>query len=791
MRWRQHLVALGIFVVVATVFLWPSVSRQSVFTTTANTQTIRFPWAADGAPFRQVPQSDQANLSHPWHELLTRSLRDEGSLPTWNPHSFAGGAPLYANGSSGQLAPVRLVTAALVSPAAAHELSSWLHLVAAGWCAYWLLRVLGARLAGGLAAGLTWQSSGFVLAWIHLEVVTATFVYLPLTVALIHRAVRDRSLLAVAGAGVSGALLLVSGHLLFALMSLLVAGGYGVALAVEVVLRAGDRRAAAFEAAGRLALTGGAMLGLAAVVLVPTAAELADSPRVPVTMAELRSIGNATPGEALLRVAWPDDLPLDADEINFQPFIGLVGAALAAIGFLTRRRRGSGLARVLVVVGLAAAVDGPVMWALHRLPLFDTFRPYGRLSLWATLGLVILVGHGADAVHDRVRPWLERPDLGRLGAAGVVVAMLLAVNTAQLVSWGRGANPTFWPRSAESVLPTRPVLDAARSARTDAGWPEMVVPVNRREPGDPFIPSTLGSELHTAFGIDATSGYDSTVPTRTSQMVRILTGDPVEQVLAQPGRAGAENPGFHSSRLRWDLLDRLGVGLALLPPVLSPDDASWGPPERAATLGDVVHSGPDGYLVRVEGWGSGPQLVAGTELAADDDDALRRFTASGFAYRESVLLTPEQRGRLDALPDGSGAGEIRAAQRATTSARIAGEADGPMWLLVPVNWHEGWSATLDGRSVPVVRVNGQRIALLVPEGAFDVRLEFRPPGLSLGLAVSVLTALALLALLALGHRASESFTRPRGAPSTRSGPVGARHSEAGQRGVGERAKTNW
>lgn len=741
-RWREHLLALALFVLVATVFLWPSVTRQEVFTTTANTQTIRFPWAADGQPFRQVPQSDQANLSHPWHELLTRTLREDGTLPWWNPHSFAGGVPLFANGSSGQLSPPRLLTALVVSPATAHEISSWLHLVAAGFCAYVLLRELRARFAGAVAAGLTWQASGFVLAWIHLEVVTPTFVYLPLTVALMHRAVRGRSLSAVVGAGVSGALLLVSGHLLFALMSLLVAFGYGLALAVERVRDDADRPRALLDVAARLALTAGIMLGLAAVVLVPTARELTDSPRTPVTMEELRTIGNATPGEALLRVAWPDDLPLDADEINFQPFVGLLAAGFALVGFAQRRRRGSALARVLVVVGLAAAVDGPVMWLLHHLPLFDTFRPYGRLSLWATLGLVILVAHGVDAVHERLTSSErgQRPVL-----AALVVVALLAVNTGQLLSWGRGANPTFWPREVESVLPSRPVLDVAASARTGSGWPEMVVPVNRREPGDPFVPSTMGSELHTAFAIDATSGYDSTVPTRTSQLVRVLTGDPVDHVLASPGRVGAENPGFNSSRLRWDLLGRLGVGLVLLPPVLDPADPAWGPPERAEVLGEVLHAGPDGYLVRVAGAASGPQLVAGTVEVADDAEALRRLTARGFSGLEQVIVTADVAERAGGLPSPGARGQVVAAERSGHTARVTVETDGPMWLVLPVSWHEGWSASSGSTPLPVVRVNFQRLAVLVPGGGqVDVELTFSPPGLGLGLATSSLTALGLV-----------------------------------------------
>jgi hypothetical protein len=739
----RHLLALVVMATAATAFLWPVVSREAIFTTAPNTQSVRFPWAAYGEPISQVIQSDEANLSYPWHTLLTRSLRDEGELAFWNPHSFGGGVPLFSNGSSGQLAPVRLLTALTVSPVTAHEISAWLHLVAAGFATYLLLCELRARWWGALAAGVTWQSCGFVLVWLHLEVHIATFVFLPLTVALLHRAVRGRSAAAAVGAGVAAALLLISGHLLFALVSLIVAFGYALALGVERVRRSQHPRTELWRTVASIVVPGVLAVALAAVVLIPTFCELADSPREPITMDDHRVIGLPELGEVVLRVGWPDGLPLDADEVNYQPFIGLLGAAAALGGFVLRGRRGAGLARTLVVVGMAAAVGGPVMWVLHYLPVFDTFRPYGRFSLWSALGLVILVGHGVDATLA----WLRRVSAERPAVPSwtpqLLLAVLILANTIQLLSWGRGANQTFWPRSPATVFPPTPVIEAAQLAVTPEGWPEMLVPVDRREPGDGYIPLTLGNEVHTVFGLVTTNGYDSTVPRRTSMLLRVLQGEDVDAVLAAPGRKGAESPSFESSRLRWDLLGRLGVGVAMLPPLLPPDDPSWGSPGRAEHLGSVRYGGPDGFLVEVLGAGPGPRLVAGTATVADDHEALRRLADSAIPA-DTVLVTPGELARIDGeAPSGGEGGRVVAATHRTNSSTVEVEVPVRQWLVLPVNWHAGWRAELDGDAVPVIRVDFQRLAVLVEPGRHTVELSFRPPGWRAGLVVSALSWLAV------------------------------------------------
>lgn len=67
----------------------------------------------------------------------------------------------------------------------------------------------------------------------------------------------------------------------------------------------------------------------------------------------------------------------------------------------------------------------------------------------------------------------------------------------------------------------------------------------------------------------------------------------------------------------------------------------------------------------------------------------------------------------------------------------------------------GWSAWVDGRPAEIHPLGDALITLRVPAGSHTVELRYRPPGLSLGMAVSGGSLLALLLLLFLRHRANQ------------------------------------
>jgi uncharacterized membrane protein YfhO len=67
-------------------------------------------------------------------------------------------------------------------------------------------------------------------------------------------------------------------------------------------------------------------------------------------------------------------------------------------------------------------------------------------------------------------------------------------------------------------------------------------------------------------------------------------------------------------------------------------------------------------------------------------------------------------------------------------------------------YDSGWSAAVDGRSVPLLRANLIMRALRVPPGMHRIVLEYHTPGLRPGAVVSLGCLLLLSALAVAGRR---------------------------------------
>jgi hypothetical protein len=100
--------------------------------------------------------------------------------------------------------------------------------------------------------------------------------------------------------------------------------------------------------------------------------------------------------------------------------------------------------------------------------------------------------------------------------------------------------------------------------------------------------------------------------------------------------------------------------------------------------------------------------------------------------------------------------------------RIRAEASAPSILLIRNAWDEGWSATLDGRSVPVLRTDGFLQGIALPPGRHGVRLTYREPAIGTGLALSGIVwlgfAIAVVFVIVTGR------FRPRGGAGGSTGP---------------------
>jgi hypothetical protein len=129
----------------------------------------------------------------------------------------------------------------------------------------------------------------------------------------------------------------------------------------------------------------------------------------------------------------------------------------------------------------------------------------------------------------------------------------------------------------------------------------------------------------------------------------------------------------------------------------------------------------------------------------------------------AVAVLESDPGSIPAVDGPDGTATYREAS--PEDVRIEAEASVPSILLVRNAWDEGWSATLDGRSVPVLRTDGFLQGIALAPGRHDIRLTYREPAIGTGIALS--------GIAWLGFAVALVFVIVRGRFSGRGGAGGA------------------
>lgn len=131
----------------------------------------------------------------------------------------------------------------------------------------------------------------------------------------------------------------------------------------------------------------------------------------------------------------------------------------------------------------------------------------------------------------------------------------------------------------------------------------------------------------------------------------------------------------------------------------------------------------------------------------------RAFTIdkSSFSGGESVKLEPDfQRTLAPASIDVYRNGKVL----------ISGSVDRDSLVVLSDSWHSNWSAVLNGKKAPILKVNGAFRGVAVPPGSYIVEMDYQPKSLPLALAVS-LSVLLFVILICLRRIRLDSFPRSR------------------------------
>lgn len=729
-------------------------------------------------------------------------------IPLWDPY-IMGGTPYLADMQSAIFSPFSL-PAYLLPFWWSLGVIAVMKVVVAAMGVFLLGRRIGMRPGGAFLAGLVFAFGFFMIAWIPWPL-TNVFPLIPWTLLATEAVVRRPGPLSMSGLAFVTALQLFGGHpessmqLLFAtvawfLLRLCQTEG-GLVAAVSAARRA---RSSVLSALARkswrpaVTFAAGLVLGaaLAAVVILPFLELLHHSndltlrPRGAVHVEPkyffAALIPDYFPGSFAIETAfYTGALPLLLAVISLaRPSVTRVALAVA------------GLASLLIVLGL------PPLFSLaaHTPGLDLTFL--SRLTIFFLLAIALLAGFGLD---DVLAAGLERRQLLAGGGAAVLlfvlpIVLVVATGATSLRYLGRAASIAFL--FARAPLPGAPHVDPVVRLAGLLVWVVVITAaaallflrVSRRLGKATFL--ALAVLLVAGDLFQAGMGYNPGIPQSHADLpatgaIRYLAREDPARFVAVTVYDGV-NPLPPDVGMRYGLYDLRGYDLPVItqfatlwrrymaPPnpllpvdtpslplgvydQLSPKtvrilslfgvrDVLVQPSARLTNTGfRLVYSGRDARVY--ENLSALPRafLVGGDDVVKHGSDELSTIVSPAFEPGREVV-TEQRLGRLADGPLRGPRGSARIVAYRAEKVTIAVRAGAASELVLSDSYFPGWTATVDGKPVPIHRVDYLLRGVAVPAGASEVVFSYQPTSFAQGWVTSLAAAAVLLLATLVGWR---------------------------------------
>jgi hypothetical protein len=379
--------------------------------------------------------------------------------------------------------------------------------------------------------------------------------------------------------------------------------------------------------------------------------------------------------------------------------LALAGAAIA----LERQAMlswGSMMAALAILVIAAIAIALPVAWRPLLLPL-----ALALVIVWDPAGRVLAAGWGPDLGPERSL---------RSAVSGDAEAFLYRNGAAAYLTAATRETPSRYAGYDPALLP---------DIVAEGDRPSQAYRNHWRGPANWLLVHNWG----TWFELEDIQGYNPIQLQRYVEYIDALNGHHQEYHERDLFPAGLTSP----------LLDLLNLRY-LLVPADAPQRADLAP-----LLEELPTVYTDAHVRILENRKALPRvwLVHDAQQVAPGE-ALPLLAAGTVDPRQTALLET-------ALPELS----VPADPAAETAIVVAHEPDrvelrvttqAPALLVLSEVWDPGWRATVSGVPTPVLVANHALRALLIPPGEHPVVLTYDPPLLRLGLAITLLTVLAII-----------------------------------------------
>ena len=507
-------------------------------------------------------------------------------------------------------------------------------------------------------------------------------------------------------------------------------------------------------------------LALTAAQWLPTAELIAHSTRADMNY---EAVSFGLPLHELVSLVYPGYLGGSPAYVGILPML-LTGLALA----LGRPRREIAFWTILGVLALLLSLGGNTfLYSVFYLlaPGFGAVRHQERAYVIYALSAALLSGYGAMALTRPLKR-LGRALLGRVerGARQALFAGLALTFLFFYGSLGTEHRDLFSGVLRHHVfalvlLAVSLVLLALRPRR-----------ILSRPWGMGLLAGWIAFNLFSInwrFNLAPPSAQFATTPLTAAITMRLTAAPEPERIASGgllplgPGAATVYgfqditgNTPLHLARFeafeagvpewrRWQLLnvhyvlsdrDLQGPGLTRLFPLDAPTQG-----QEVVRLYTVDDPFPRAWVVHT------------VEVISDGEAALRRIGEDSFDLRRAAVVEREMEPPLPGRPlDGSSA-RVTSYSADQIDLEVEAVADG-LLVLSEVDY-PGWRASVDGRDVPLVTVDGLLRGVAAPAGHHQVRVWYMPLSVRLGMAITLLTLVGGLIVWVVGAFAPGRWRR--------------------------------
>jgi len=688
---------------------------------------------------------DFVRISEPYMRFLGDSIR-LGELPWWNPYASLG-RPFLADLQAAAFYPANWLTV-LLGVRAGFIVAMVLHGIVAMIGFIRLVQQWAVSRPAAWGGALVFLFSAPLLSRVQAGQINYVFslCYLPLVLWLASRYAREPTRRRWVGLAVVWGLQLLCCHPQVFWLSALGAGLFVTGLLLQPPWPAALR--AWLRAAGGLLLACVAGMALIGFVLVPFAWLIGQSNRAVPSLAFSAAFAMTgshwaslfTTASGVVATNWEYDAHLG------------VAALIGGLAALTRWREPAlrGAILMMLVSGLIMAGGATPFFGLFYkiLPGLASFRVPARAGVLVVLGLVIGATFlaGSKSARQPVRaPVLFAALFVALLVGGYYVRSVAgspgAVTwLAQQLAWIMASVAGWWLWLEWSAEKPSGLSGIRRLLLPAVIAVQFILAIwsLKQLPG---YPVEFPVELVVKAGLHARGLDREAAPARVN-----LPPDMIRDNSGMVHRY-ATLTGFESLSLQrvWVYLHRAARADPHHAFNTTPDGHIYEAADRlaATSLNVSLPAGSSALRINPD-YGSRAYLVSKITTVPDAETAIARLTA-GHPYRDDALIEQPFATGLTVTPATS-AGSARIRSFALNSLEIDIESPGDALLVIAEAWYPGWHATIDGREVPCLPVNGWMRGVPVRAGRHQVRLRYEQEGLLLGLAISALAATVLIGL---------------------------------------------